>query len=384
MNLKSKLRLALVAAVVAASLVPVTGCNIIEYEELSLCAGIAPCSFEYPASYENTETLTSLRFTSVDFYNFSPEAEEPTSHLLLYAREVFDDEDNVNRTITLHIEDVSKYPFIYPDFKLIERSPIIIDGIEGERITYSLTLHAGSGYRYFSGKEDEDTPIVHRAVFFERNDIIWQIVMTSYAEVSQNDERIFRHILESLDFLECQNASDYHTLYLRGGLVDLHFEYPFDYANYFIDNYKTSISMLFYRLESRRTPWAELLDTKADSRFEIHAYGANETSVNRVNDAIEEELSHMENVIDDFQLLERSLVSAAGAVGEQIVYSYTLQYTFFFEFGMMLENTPVKGRTIFFERDGNLFEISILSCAELYEEDKAGFEHILETFQILD
>ena len=84
--------------------------------------------------------------------------------------------------------------------------------------------------------------------------------------------------------------------------------------------------------------------------------------------------------LPDFQLLERSPVTIAGSQGEQVIYSYYGYHTTW--------ESPAETGTAYdayFDSGGLIWIVELI--ADEYtaaERAKADFEHILETFQILD
>ena len=88
-------------------------------------------------------------------------------------------------------------------------------------------------------------------------------------------------------------------------------------------------------------------------------------------------------IYSDFQLLERSQVTVSGINGEQIVYSYTEIR------GVGQRKTdedpyPMQGRRIYFYSNGVIWELTLDLLLSEAETANADFEHLLETFQILD
>jgi hypothetical protein len=83
----------------------------------------------------------------------------------------------------------------------------------------------------------------------------------------------------------------------------------------------------------------------------------------------------------DFELLQRFTTTVAGTQGQGFVASYS---------SFRHPTHPVPGwnpyvtRQVFFGSNGLIFQVSILSDASTAEVEKADFEHILETFKILD
>jgi hypothetical protein len=84
----------------------------------------------------------------------------------------------------------------------------------------------------------------------------------------------------------------------------------------------------------------------------------------------------------DFRLLARSPVTIDGAYGEEIVFSHTWTPNMYE--GQKGESHPLNGRNVYFYSDGVIWEFSLASSFGTAEKANADFEHILQTFKILD
>ncbi len=78
-----------------------------------------------------------------------------------------------------------------------------------------------------------------------------------------------------------------------------------------------------------------------------------------------------------FQLLERSSTEVSGTQGEYIVYSFVPR-------GGNLGLGPVVSREVYFDHDGLIWEIDLTSKEGIADTVKGEFEHVLQTFKILD
>jgi len=92
------------------------------------------------------------------------------------------------------------------------------------------------------------------------------------------------------------------------------------------------------------------------------------------------DLDHRQQGLPDFRLLERSTITIAGVKGERIAYSYS---GFYFS----SEHAPQTGTAYkaYFDSKGLIWKLSLI--ADEYaaaERAKSDFEHLLETFRILD
>ncbi|UCB43223.1 MAG: hypothetical protein JSV77_00835 [Dehalococcoidales bacterium] len=82
-------------------------------------------------------------------------------------------------------------------------------------------------------------------------------------------------------------------------------------------------------------------------------------------------------------LLERSNITVAGIPAELIVYSYGFDLIREESTGLVVYLMRI-AREVYFDYSGLIWKIEIESDEDRAEEAEADFEHLLETFQILD
>jgi hypothetical protein len=99
--------------------------------------------------------------------------------------------------------------------------------------------------------------------------------------------------------------------------------------------------------------------------------------------ALEESLD-FSRIYKDFRILERSPVSIIGEQGEKVVYSYLWEPPLRPEGSMGDEPKPTETRMVLFVHKNILWKLEIESSPSNAETTKADFEHIKQTFKILN
>jgi len=105
---------------------------------------------------------------------------------------------------------------------------------------------------------------------------------------------------------------------------------------------------------------------------------------------IEAYITRLKDSFEVVQVLERSSVNISGISGEQVIYTYDD-----FSRRMPLLDAPLEGepagpsliwidRAIFFDYNGLVWFIRMKSTEETSEQTKLDFEHLIETFRILE
>jgi hypothetical protein len=87
--------------------------------------------------------------------------------------------------------------------------------------------------------------------------------------------------------------------------------------------------------------------------------------------------------LPDYKLLDQSELSVAGVTGQQIVYFYDRGFR-----GLpgdpVQEPLPTIMRKVYFDHGGLIWSLALRSNQATAEGDWADFEHVLETFRILE
>lgn len=178
-------------------------------------------------------------------------------------------------------------------------------------------------------------------------------------------------------------CSSYKRFTLREGDAHFSFEYPGNYEEVLTHVYSGWAAVSFDH-ELVEEDW--IIES---SYLRVDVYEAGRRGNPDAEAALESAITRIatEEYYSDFEILERSSVSIAGVKGEQC----TLSYCYREEIPATDDEGPflklpalMTVRCVYFDYNGFIWEIWLRSTEGFAEEDKAHFEHIIETFEILD
>ena len=174
--------------------------------------------------------------------------------------------------------------------------------------------------------------------------------------------------------------SAYREFTLRMGSTHFSFEYPASYQKPHVDwtalPQLTSVTILHVIGNGG--------ESSIDSHIGIYLMYSKYYSTD-AKALLESDLAEYENgsYVSDFKLLDRSQISVSGIQGEQFSYSHT-----WYPDALSPKSSgnpyPMLGRIIYFYSDGVIWELSVDSPLSTAEQAKIDFDHILQTFKILD
>ncbi len=170
----------------------------------------------------------------------------------------------------------------------------------------------------------------------------------------------------------CREVTPGHRLFtLRKGLGHYSFEYPVEYKRSASDQHSGYSREYFHRLLPEQDP--------IYARFIILIIEAGRHGDPDARTTLESDISYHSESAKDFRILEQSSLIIAGVDGELLVTSYFPKGQFggFSEIQIMV-------RSVYFDYDGSIWEITMISSEEFAETARADFEHLLKTFQILE
>ncbi len=176
-------------------------------------------------------------------------------------------------------------------------------------------------------------------------------------------------ILSLLFSITSCESSGYNKYTQRKGIAHFSFEYPESYeeSSYYIDSDYTSISHARWQNDD----WLE-------SWFKVRVFEVGWAGYLDATDLLEHNIQL--GTEEDYQILERSSIIIAGIKGEKLISSYTPDT---YESDLK-EPTLLINRKVYFDYNGFIWEISMISIEKVAEADEPGWEHLLETFRILD
>ena len=169
---------------------------------------------------------------------------------------------------------------------------------------------------------------------------------------------------------------------LSEGDAHFSFEYPRDYEER-VTHVDPGWTMMYSARELVEEDWVI-----ESSLLMVDVYEAGLLGNPDAEAALESEITRIathEHYID-FEILDRSSVSIAGVKGEQCVFSYYYpEKAPSFDEGPILKlPATIIVRCVYFDHNGYIWGIRLSSTEGLAGEDEAHFEHILETFKILE
>jgi hypothetical protein len=188
----------LIAGLVITSLL-LTSCGSSEYNVFSMKEGIGHFSLEYPHEYSITRidirNDATSRYTDIGL-SVPPIAGSSTlNEISIYAWPA-----DRNETAALILTGMlARAETIFQDFKLLQRSSVMIDDIEGQEASFSWTASPGAASTNESGAGT--LPAVSRMVCFRHGELAWEIHVASDLAAQKNAETEFQHILETFQIL---------------------------------------------------------------------------------------------------------------------------------------------------------------------------------------
>lgn len=170
-----------------------------------------------------------------------------------------------------------------------------------------------------------------------------------------------------------KTSGEYHTFVMKGGLAKFSFEYPSTYELADINSNRDGGNDV--------TLYGPYVQSAEETCITIH--------VGKPEDGQAGYLCYLEDFLrfeassPEFKLLERFGVTVAGNPGEEVVCSY-LNYRGNEAMAKGIPPAPFVDRQVMFNHDGLVWDIFMKGLESTAEADKAIFEHLLETFKILD
>jgi hypothetical protein len=158
--------------------------------------GIAHLSFEYPAAFyvKQVQLFDDTGFERMDIEGpYSRKYRDRTTMWVVAQR------SPSNTTVSELVQNSANTASGLPGYRLIERSPININGIAAEQHIYF----------YFTTRSDYEKKVlgfapasmVTREVFFALNDLQWTVGMSADENTVKTDTIGFEHLLQTLTML---------------------------------------------------------------------------------------------------------------------------------------------------------------------------------------
>jgi hypothetical protein len=158
----------------------------------------------------------------------------------------------------------------------------------------------------------------------------------------------------------------------RDGIAHFSFEYSEDYKESYIDLLPAYTSVGYDRWQN---------DGWFDSGFRVGVYKSGWGDYQKASDLLDHDIQFGYDSKEDYQILERSPISIDSIKGELLISSYTPGESHESD---LKEPTLLINRTVYFDYKGLIWEINMISIEKVAEADEPIWEHLIETFKILD
>ncbi|GEM_PF-3398979 len=170
------------------------------------------------------------------------------------------------------------------------------------------------------------------------------------------------------------NCSKFNTFILDRGISHFSFEYPSYYEiNMISAENNLTHKYTYITMTGPRNSLLKKWEASTSILIMISLVSIDQPNVKT---AVDRDISS--NVtVPDFVLISRTPTSIAGMEGEEAIYSFTASDS------IRGLSYPKVRREIFFEGNGLLYEMIIVSSPLNVESDNIDFDHILNTFRVL-
>jgi len=174
----------------------------------------------------------------------------------------------------------------------------------------------------------------------------------------------------------CTKCEGYKQLSVDEGIAHFSFEYPCNWKIGIVDA-RHDYEHTYTNVKVFGPDFKRERDTVSSTVW-IFFICPTDADTPDASAALEYSLSYWQD-FRDFEILERSTVEIAGLQVEQVVFFCQVA-------GRFYDSPPIPSidRELYFEYSGLIWKISISSRPEVVEADNVHFEHLLETFRILD
>lgn len=180
---------ALAALVVAAGCGGSTG----PYKTFAMKKGVGHFSFEYPPGYEIGIVEVGGDYTHITLLGPFNKENGSASMLMLIAKV-----DDSNPAPGVALEDTISQRKRERDFKLLDRSTLLLGGVQAEQAAYSYQQMQ----RPIGANPPEYVPTMDREIYFAHGDCRWRLSINIPLAVSEASTVDFEHILQSFAILE--------------------------------------------------------------------------------------------------------------------------------------------------------------------------------------
>ncbi|OGO22446.1 MAG: hypothetical protein A2144_04355 [Chloroflexi bacterium RBG_16_50_9] len=178
------------------------GCG--NYKIFMFDNNIANCEFEYPASYVVGDIIrgdfSTIAFALFTYKQVESSTNWSTAYISISGRQKDVSFPDYHALLEYNLKNAQQQYSIY-GFNLVERSPLSIENVLGEKIIYNYINPWDSEII-----EDEIVkmgPIsgIAYEAYFENDGFLWTILFHATAQISAQAKADFEHILQTFKFL---------------------------------------------------------------------------------------------------------------------------------------------------------------------------------------
>jgi hypothetical protein len=162
--------------------------------------GIGRFSFEYTNIYKLKGVDLQSRYTDIAF--FGPEIGKVRDHTLV---NIDVSKLEAGQTCLSVFEHILVLNSNLPDFKILERFPVMVDGKQGEEVVIYYRQPRPTVdviIPKLEGTEAEPVPTIIRRVMFAHNDAYCKIEIRSLESISESTKVDFGHIIQTFELLD--------------------------------------------------------------------------------------------------------------------------------------------------------------------------------------
>ena len=174
------------------------------YRKFTFSNAFEDCFFEYPSSYhvisidraKDGSTIASVFFAL--WQTKTPQ----DIHIYITVRKTSNVFANYLELLEYSI-GIAQRGQSNDEFNIVERTPLIIDGISGEKIIYYHAIHNPDTYGITNGEITiiEPYPAIEYEAYFEKDRFLWTVKIHSVLDKSEQAKADFQHILQYFRFL---------------------------------------------------------------------------------------------------------------------------------------------------------------------------------------
>jgi hypothetical protein len=371
-NTKFRYSVYIISIVLTANSFFLTGCS--EYKTFTIYEGIAHFSFQYPSYYEiarigvGTNTITDVILGSPapeeykDVTGGHPQEEDDLPSIFIQVRESSDTWPSAEQCLE---KDLRTLQNTFDVFDIRSQKKITLFDIQADQITYLC--------------KDNDWPYseVRTEVYFDYGELVWIISIFSPERFSQDYVSVFNHILKTFRIINDKDpVGDIKQFKWVAGATHFYFKYPNDYILLGASEYDYS--------------WTHSSVTLTQPLLEGEAYGDRTVIHIKARDMNDPRLDYpdyskyIDNIVARNNLTERKSIIIAGVPGEEVAYNSTWNRRTEPDDNTVIEKIPKVTREVYFNHNGNLWNIMMMSSIETAEIDKDTLYQIINSFTIIN